>query len=124
MAYIQLHDMEFYAYHGHFKEEQRVGNHFVVNVKLKTDISKAANTDNLDDALDYQRVYKVIEEEMKQKSFLIEPLLMRIVQRLYDEFCQLEYLELEISKINPPLGGKVNKVSLSWSGNRNEFYKK
>lgn len=118
MAYIQLHDMEFYAYHGHFKEEQEVGNYFLVNVKLKTDITKAAQTDNLDDALDYQKVYRLIEQEMKQKSFLIEPLLMRIVRKLFDEFSQLEYLELEISKINPPLGGKVNRISLSWEGIR------
>ena len=118
MAYIQLHDMEFYAYHGHFKEEQEVGNYFLVNAKLKTDITKAALTDNLDDALDYQKVYNLIEEEMKQKSFLIEPLLMRIVRRLFDEFSQLEYLELEISKINPPLGGKINRVSISWEGKR------
>lgn len=118
MAYIQLHDMEFYAYHGHFKEEQEVGNYFLVNAKLKTDITKTALTDNLDDALDYQKVYNLIEEEMKQKSFLIEPLLMRIVRRLFDEFSQLEYLELEISKINPPLGGKINRVSISWEGKR------
>lgn len=118
MAYIQLHDMEFYAYHGHFKEEQKVGNYFLVNAKLKTDITKAAQTDNLDDALDYQKVYNLIEEEMKLKSFLIEPLLMRIVQRLFNEFRQLEYLELEISKINPPLGGKINRVSISWEGKR------
>lgn len=118
MAYIHLHDLEFYAYHGHFKEEQKVGNHFIVNVTLKTDITKAARTDNLEDALDYQKVYKLIEEEMSQKSFLIEPLLMRTVRRLFDAFSQLEYLELEISKLNPPLGGKVNRVSLSWEGSR------
>ncbi|MGQ9846158.1 MAG: dihydroneopterin aldolase [Bacteroidales bacterium] len=119
MAYIQLHDMEFYAYHGHFKEEQQVGNYFIVNAKLKTDISKAAQTDNLDDALDYQKVYRLIEQEMMQKSFfLIESLLMRIVRRLFDEFSQLEYLEMEISKINPPLGGKVSRVSISWDGKR------
>lgn len=118
MAYIHLHDMEFYAYHGHFKEEQRVGNRFIVNVKLKTDITEAAQSDNLDDAMDYQKVYKLIEEEMKQKSYLIEPLLMRTVKRLFNEFKQLEYLELEISKLNPPLGGRVERVSLEWSGNR------
>lgn len=110
--------MEFYAYHGHFKEEQRVGNRFIVNVKLKTDITEAAQSDNLDDAMDYQKVYKLIEEEMKQKSYLIEPLLMRTVKRLFNEFKQLEYLELEISKLNPPLGGRVERVSLEWSGNR------
>lgn len=118
MAFIQLHDMEFYAYHGHFKEEQKVGNHFIVNVKLKTDITKVAQTDNLDDALDYQKVYKLIESEMQQNSYLIEPLLMRMVRRLFDEFYQLEFLELEISKINPPLGGKVKNVSLVWEGTR------
>lgn len=121
MAYILLQDMEFYAHHGHFKEEQKVGNHFIVNAKLKTDITKAAQTDNLAYALDYQKVYKVIEEEMKQKSSLLENLLMRTVKRLFIEFIQLEYLEMKISKLNPPLGGKVDRVSLYWEGNREDI---
>ncbi|HNV95958.1 MAG TPA: dihydroneopterin aldolase [Bacteroidales bacterium] len=118
MAYIQLEGMEFYAYHGHFKEEQKVGNHFIVELSIKTDIKKAAESDNLDDALDYQKVYKLIEEEMQQKTFLLESLLMRIVRRLFNEFNQIEHLVLEISKMNPPLGGKVKNVSLVWEGTR------
>jgi len=121
MAFIHLHNMEFYAYHGHFKEEQEVGNYFIVNVSIETDISKAAQSDKLEDALDYQKVYKLIDEEMKIKSYLIEPLLMRIVQRLFNDFPSIEFLSLSIAKVNPPLGGKVNRVSLQWQGKRNQL---
>jgi dihydroneopterin aldolase len=121
MAQIRLYDMEFYAHHGHFQEEQRVGNYFVINLALETDISKASKTDKLEDALDYVKVYSVIEQEMKQRSYLLESVLMRIVKRLFKEFKQIDYLEIEIAKINPPLGGKTHKVALVWKGTKNEI---
>jgi 7,8-dihydroneopterin aldolase/epimerase/oxygenase len=43
--------MEFYAYHGHFKEEQVVGNKFLVSIAIETDCSKAAESDQFNDAL-------------------------------------------------------------------------
>jgi dihydroneopterin aldolase len=113
MGFIELEGLEFYAYHGHFKEEQVVGNKFLVDVLLETDTDTPGKTDNLDDALDYQKVYRIIEREMSQKSFLIEHISKRIVDVLFEEFTpQLKSLRLKISKINPPLGGRVQKVSV------------
>ena len=44
MGLIEIEGMEFYAYHGHFKEEQVVGNKFLVNVSIETDCEKAAKS--------------------------------------------------------------------------------
>ena len=113
MGWIEIENMEFYAYHGHFKEEQQVGNRFLINIKIKTNLSAAANSDNLNDALDYQKVYRLIQKEMKTKSFLIENIGKRILDALETEFRgQAETIVLKLSKMNPPLGGKVEKVSI------------
>ena len=112
MGLIELKGMEFYAYHGHFKEEQVVGNHFLIDLIIKTNTKTAEISDNLLDALDYQKVYGIINAEMQIKSFLLENISFRIKEALLKTFPQIETLELKVSKINPPLGGRIEKVSI------------
>lgn len=121
MAYIELEDMEFYAYHGHFKEEQQVGNKFLMNISIKTDIKKTAQTDNLSHAVDYVSIYKIAQEEMQKPSKLLETVVMRIVTRLFNTYPEIEYVDVSLSKLNPPLGGKAKSVSVKWNGYRNEL---
>jgi 7,8-dihydroneopterin aldolase/epimerase/oxygenase len=115
MGIIEIEGMEFYAYHGHFKQEQVVGNKFLVNVSIKTDCDKAGASDNLHDALDYQKVYNLIKEEMEEKSFLLEHICTRILNRLYSDFDTINEATIKVSKINPPMGGQIKKVSVTMS---------
>jgi 7,8-dihydroneopterin aldolase/epimerase/oxygenase len=113
MGIIEIEGMEFYAYHGHYAEEQIVGNRFLVDLTLVTDCEKAAKSDNLNDALNYLSVYMVIKEEMQIKSHLLEHVADRILNRLYIEFGQIEKAKVKISKFNPPMGGQIEKVSVT-----------
>lgn len=112
MGQIQLENMEFYAYHGHFKEEQIVGNRFLVNLTLEIDMNKPAESDNLKDALNYQTAYEIIREEMKKKSHLLENIAKRILDALFNHFDHLEKATIKVSKMNPPIGGKMESVSV------------
>ncbi|MGF7138657.1 dihydroneopterin aldolase [Roseimarinus sediminis] len=114
MGLIEIEGMEFYAYHGHFIQEQVVGNKFLVNIAIETDCTQAGISDNLSDALDYQKVYTLIKNEMEQKkSFLLENIGKRILDRLYAEFTTIKKASIKISKINPPMGGQIEKVSVT-----------
>ena len=115
MALIELEEMEFYAYHGHFEEEQVVGNKFLVNISIETDCSKAAESDKLQDALDYVSIYKITKQEMDKKSHLLEHLVGRIIDRIHNEFPQIVHSKVKVSKLNPPMGGKMEKVSVTFS---------
>ncbi len=115
MGLIEIEGMEFYAYHGHFKQEQVVGNKFLVNVSIETDCANAGESDNLHDALDYQKVYNLIKEEMEHKSFLLENICSRILDRLHNEFSTIEKATIKVSKINPPMGGQIKRVSVTMS---------
>jgi 7,8-dihydroneopterin aldolase/epimerase/oxygenase len=115
MARIEIEGMEFYAYHGHFKQEQVVGNKFIVSIAIETDADKAALSDQLSDALDYQKVYNLIKAEMQIKSHLLENICGRILDRLYAEFEQIEKATIKVSKMNPPMGGQIERVSLTFS---------
>ena len=113
MGLIEIEDMEFYAYHGHFKEEQVVGNRFLVNVAIRTNCQAASKSDKLEDALNYQIVYQVIKDEMEEKSHLLEHIGGRILDRLYATFPEIHWAKIKISKMNPPMGGQIERVSVT-----------
>jgi 7,8-dihydroneopterin aldolase/epimerase/oxygenase len=113
MGKIEIEGMAFYAFHGHFEEEQIVGNKFLVSISLETDTSKAEKSDNLHDALDYQIVYRIIKEQMEIKSYLLENIASRIMNKLFETFNCIESATLKVSKINPPMGGQIQKVSIT-----------
>lgn len=115
MGKIELEGMEFYAYHGHFEVEQVVGNQFVVDVAIETDTSKAAKSDDLNDALNYQSVFETIKKEMQIKSKLLENVAQRILNALQKKFPGIEKATVKISKLNPPMGGKIGKASVTLS---------
>ena len=115
MGLIQIEGMEFYAYHGCLKEEQIVGNKFLLDLQIETDLSKAAQTDNIKDALNYQSVYELVRKEMILKSHLLEHIANRIITTIYDNYPEVIKLTIKVSKMNPPIGGKVDCVSVTIS---------
>jgi dihydroneopterin aldolase len=115
MGLIQLENMEFYAFHGHFKEEQIVGNKFIVSVTIDADLEKPAKSDKLEDTLNYQKAFQIVKLEMTKKSHLLENIASRILDALYANFSIIKSATVKISKMNPPMGGKVDCVSITLS---------
>ena len=104
--------MEFYAYHGHYKEEQIVGNKFLVSLTIETDMTKPSLSDSLKDAVNYQAAYQLVETEMEKKSHLLENIAKRILDALYRELDGIKKATIKVAKINPPVGGKVDSVTI------------
>lgn len=115
MGLIQIEGMEFYAFHGHYREEQIVGNKFIVDLTIETEMSKAAESDNLKDAVNYQKAYEIIKQEMDKKSHLLENIAGRIIDSVYSQMEGIKKLTVKVSKMNPPVGGKTNSVSVVMS---------
>ena len=115
MGLIEIEGMQFYAYHGHFESERIVGNEFIVDVSLETNCTRASETDNLENALNYQAVYEIVKKEMQQKSHLLENVAKRILDALYAGFSTIQKAKVKISKMNPPMGGQIEKVSVTLS---------
>ena len=112
MGLIHIEGMEFYAFHGHFKEEQIVGNKFLIDVTLETDMENAIESDNLKDAANYQQAYEIVKKEMQKKSHLLEHIAGRILNALYADMEGIKRATVKVSKMNPPVGGRVNSVSV------------
>jgi dihydroneopterin aldolase len=112
MGLIQIENMEFYSFHGHFKEEQIVGNKFIVDLTIETDMTVPAASDNLKDAVDYQRAYQIVKLQMEKKSHLLENIAGRIIEAIYSEMKDIKRVTVKVSKMNPPMGGKIGSVSV------------
>ena len=112
MGLIQIENMEFYAFHGHYKEEQIVGNRFLVDLTIETDMSIPSKSDNLKDAVNYQKAYQIVKTEMERKSHLLENIAGRILDALYSEMTGIKKATIKVSKLNPPIGGRIGSVSI------------
>ena len=110
---IEIEKMEFYAYHGCYAAEQLVGNKFRVDAEIRYDCSKPAQSDNIADALSYQTAYEVIAGEMMKTSHLLEHVAQRMIDALYRNFPQATYVKIRVSKLNPPLGGKIGSTGIT-----------
>jgi dihydroneopterin aldolase len=113
---IIVEGINVYAYHGCLEEEGKIGCNYIVNVIMKTDFTAAAITDDLTKTIDYVTVYQIAKEEMAIRSKLIEQVAQRIISRLKKEFKTLQKVEVKVTKLNPPMNGDVERVSVVISG--------
>ena len=110
---IALEGLEFHAFHGVYPHERESGNWFEVDIAVETDFSLAANTDELVGTVNYETLFKVVKAEMEQPSKLLETVTEKIATDVLELFPNALSVELTVSKINPPIGGKCKRASVS-----------
>lgn len=116
MGLIRIEGMEFYAFHGHYQEEQKVGNRFLVDLVMETDMTKPSESDSLKDAVNYQAAYEIVKKQMEKKSYLLENIAGRILSAIHAELDGVKKVVVKVSKLNPPIGGKISSVSVELEG--------
>lgn len=111
-SYILLKDICYFAYHGVAPQENIIGNEYLINLRLKVDISQAIQTDDVSDTVSYADIHEAVKAEMSVSSKLLEHVCGRIVQRLLAEFPAIEEIELRLSKRNPPMGADIDSAGV------------
>ena len=112
MGTIAINDMRFYAHHGCFEQERAIGTHFRVDLTFSTDTSRAEVSDNIDDTVSYLDVYQMVKAEMIKPSNLLEHVARRIGETVLAQFAAVEDVKVKVYKLNPPLGGQMESVSV------------
>jgi len=110
---IALLGMEFFARHGFYEEEQKLGNRFQVDIFLETNFQEASENDKLSKTVNYEEVYKLIAAVMLEPARLLETLAHRILEQIHIKFEQVSAAKVVIEKQNPPLGGLCQKARIS-----------
>ncbi len=112
---VRLVNAVFYAHHGVMQEEHRIGGRYEVDVAMDLDFRAAAEHDDLDRTVDYERVYALIREHVTGNTFyLIEKLAYRIAHAVADAFPIVACVEVTVRKANPPVGGSVDRAEVAY----------
>ncbi len=109
---IVLSRMEFHALHGCYELERKVGNRFTADLELTVELGDIAASDDVNKAVSYLTVYEVVREQMRITQHTIERVAMNIIDAVYAAFPQVRHIRCTVAKLAPPLGGKVEKVSV------------
>jgi len=112
MGIIKLEGMKFYASHGYYEEERKIGGHYTLHLSIETNTQQAGISDQLEHTVNYETVYQLVKANFSVSSKLLEHVGTQVIDALYEKFPQIEHVTLEILKHNPPLGGEVDTVSL------------
>jgi dihydroneopterin aldolase len=117
MDYIELKNMVFYARHGVFEQEKKLGNTFSVSLKLYLDLSVAGKSDHLEDTLNYAEVFEIVKKEMTIPSALLEHVANRIIQTVKQTFPQIVKIQIRLAKLHPPVCGEMEEAAVICSRN-------
>lgn len=103
-GYVYMKDVRFHAFHGVDPQEQTVGADFILNIRVRTDLSKAMETDDVRDTVSYAVMYEIARKEMATPSKLLEHAAGRIVKGILSAYPQIESIDLSLTKSVPPMG--------------------
>lgn len=104
--------MRFYAHHGCFEQERAIGTYFRVDLRLVADTTAAEISDNIADTVNYLEVYQAVKKQIELPSHLLEHVAHRIGKAVLDVFLSVKLVNVKVSKLNPPLGGQMESVSV------------
>jgi len=115
---IKISNIRVYAYHGCLVEEGKIGSDYRIDLSVKTNLKPSAKSDQLADTVDYVHLNKIVKEEMAIRTKLLETVADLILNRILREIPSVKKVKIQVSKLNPPIGGNVEMVSILMSRKR------
>lgn len=112
LGIIKVENIRVFAHHGCLKEETKIGSDYRVDLEVKANLQQSAKSDLLRDTVDYVLLNKIVREEMLKPTHLLETVAKRILLRVFDEGRLVDEATVWVSKLNPPIGGDVEKVTV------------
>ena len=113
MDNITIQNLEVFANHGVYPEENVLGQKFIISAVLYTDTRKAGKSDALEHSTNYGEVCHFIKNMIEGHTFhLIERVAEHLAEKILLTFPLIEKLDLEIKKPWAPIGLPLDSVSI------------
>ncbi|MDQ2086380.1 dihydroneopterin aldolase [Herbivorax sp. ANBcel31] len=121
MDSIILKNIKLYGYHGVLSKERESGQYFKIDIELFLDLKKAGESDNLDDTVDYSKVYDIVKRINENNKFrLVERFAHVISQEIMSTFKEIQEISVVIKKPSAPIKGKFKWVGIEIKRSRDE----
>ncbi|MPZ15290.1 MAG: dihydroneopterin aldolase [Chloroflexi bacterium] len=112
---IRLNGMTFYGYHGVLPEERSLGQRFVVDVELFTDLRPAGTSDDIKRTVNYTDIYRTVRDVVTGPPFhLIEAVAEQIAGHILEQHPTVERVVARVKKPEVPIPGSVLSSSEVW----------
>jgi|TARA_B100001059_G_C17486065_1_gene404028 dihydroneopterin aldolase len=118
LGIIKVENIRVFANHGCLTEETKIGSDYRVDLEVKANLQPSAKSDLLSDTVDYVFLNRIVREEMKKPTHLLETVAKRILVRILNESEMVNKVTVAISKLNPPIGGDVEMVTIKMTEKR------
>lgn len=119
MDKIYVNKMTFYGYHGVFPEETQLGQRFIVDLIVETDLRRAGTTDQLEDSINYGELYEVCKQIVEGKPYkLVEAVAESLAEVLLTQFNTIDSLTVKVIKPDPPIPGHYESVAVEITRSR------
>ena len=120
MDVIRLENMQFYGYHGVSEMERELGGKFEVDLEMFFPLKKAGKSDRIEDTLDYEAAYKLVQSCVVQKKyFLLEALAETIIDTCMKTF-PVHRIIVRVRKLNAPIKGVLKHVEIECDRSNSE----
>jgi len=118
---IILKSIKLHGYHGVLPIERENGQTFKIDVELFLDLKKAGESDNLEDTVDYSKVYDIVKRINETNKFrLIERFAHVISQEIMSTYKEVQEVIVSIRKPQAPVKGKFKWMGVKIKRSRNE----
>lgn len=111
---IELKGLRFFAEHGMYAEERKVGNQFEIDLSVCYKAPKTVIT-SMEETVNYVEIYRIIEGEFSMHRQLLETCAMQICDKLHVHFPEIKRVHISIKKVNPPITNFTGSVGVSYT---------
>jgi dihydroneopterin aldolase len=111
---IELKGLRFFAEHGLYEEEAKLGNEFEVDISIDYKAPQEVIS-SIDQTVNYVEIFRIVRDEFSQRKNLLETCAMQIANTLQEQFTQIERLTISIRKLNPPITNFTGTVGVIYT---------
>ncbi len=113
MDTIFLQNMSFYAYHGVYPEENRLGQRFLISLELDCDLSHAGRQDDLTLSVDYGEVYNMTRDIVQGRvRKLLEAIAEELAAVVLAKYPIVTGVRVKIEKPEAPIPGVFGSMGV------------
>ena len=121
MDIIRLKNMQFYGFHGVSESEKHLGGRFEVDLEMELPLKKSCDSDDLNDTVDYEKIYKIVDSCIKKdKFYLIEALANSIASDILQNF-PINSLLVRVRKPHAPVKGVLDTVEVELERKKEDY---